>query len=45
MNIEDAIIELDAGKEVFFVFTNAESETMNVLYRRHDGSLGLIKPQ
>ena len=26
------------------IFQNEESETMNVLYRRHDGSYGLLQP-
>ncbi len=45
MGIDDAIMELDAGKETFFVFNNSRTERMNVLYRRHDGTLGLIQPQ
>ena len=32
------------GHTNFFVFYNAQTETINVLYRRHDGSLGLIQP-
>jgi len=33
------------GHENFFVFFNAESDTINVLYRRRDGSYGLIEPE
>ena len=29
----------------FFVFQNAESADVNVVYRRRDGSFGLIEPQ
>lgn len=32
------------GHNNFFVFYNAQTEAINVLYRRHDGSLGLIHP-
>ena len=32
------------GHTNFFVFYNAQTEAINVLYRRHDGSLGLIQP-
>jgi putative sigma-54 modulation protein len=32
------------GHRDFFVFYNAQTETINVLYRRNDGSLGLIEP-
>ena len=32
------------GHDNFFVFYNANSNTINVLYRRRDGSYGLIEP-
>jgi len=32
------------GHEEFFVFYNAETSRVNVLYRRNDGDLGLIDP-
>ena len=32
------------GHNNFFVFYNAQTEKINVLYKRHDGSLGLIDP-
>lgn len=45
MDIDDALIELNAGKENFFVFNNSRTECLNVLYRRNDGNIGLIQPQ
>ena len=33
------------GHESFFIFYNANSNAVNVLYRRRDGSYGLIEPQ
>lgn len=33
------------GHESFFVFYNAGTNTINVLYRRRDGSYGLIEPE
>ena len=33
------------GHNDFFVFYNAQTEAINVLYRRHDGSYGLIHPE
>ena len=41
---EDAIIEMESLGHAFFVFVNAESERVNVLYRRRDGDFGLIEP-
>jgi putative sigma-54 modulation protein len=32
------------GHTNFFVFYNAQTEAINVLYRRYDGTLGLIQP-
>jgi putative sigma-54 modulation protein len=32
------------GHEDFFVFFNASSESINVLYKRRDGTYGLIEP-
>jgi len=33
------------GHENFFVFYNANTDALNVLYRRRDGSYGLIEPE
>ncbi|MEN8210686.1 MAG: ribosome-associated translation inhibitor RaiA [Thermodesulfobacteriota bacterium] len=45
MDIEDALIELDSGKQSFFVFNNARTEQLNVLYKHNNGKLGLIQPR
>lgn len=45
MDVDDAVIELNEGKDNFFVFNNSKTERLNVLYRRNDGNLGLIQPQ
>ena len=44
MGVEDAITQMELLGHDFFLFMNEESETMNVLYRRHDGSYGLLQP-
>lgn len=41
---EDALTRMDELGHTFFVFVNAETEHVNVLYRRRDGDLGLIEP-
>jgi putative sigma-54 modulation protein len=33
------------GHENFFIFFNAKTNSVNVLYRRRDGNYGLIEPQ
>ena len=44
MGVEDAITQMELLGHDFFLFLNEESETMNVLYRRNDGSYGLLQP-
>jgi putative sigma-54 modulation protein len=41
---EDAITQMEELGHAFFVFLNAESSDVAVLYRRRDGSYGLIEP-
>lgn len=45
MSVEDAITQMELLGHDFFLFLNEDSETMNVLYRRHDGSYGLLQPE
>lgn len=45
MVLEEAIMQMDLLHEDFHVFTNAKTDAMNVLYRRKDGTLGLIEPR
>ncbi len=42
---EDACIQMDLVGHSFFVFCNAETEEVNVVYKRKDGSFGLIEPE
>ena len=43
MTVEEAVIELNQSDYPFVVFRNSESGIVNVLYRRKDSSLGLIR--
>jgi putative sigma-54 modulation protein len=46
MNEEEAIVQMrELGHDNFFVFYNAETSKINVLYRRRNGSYGLIEPE
>ncbi len=42
MAVEEAVLELGQSDYPFVVFRNADSGAVDVLYRRRDGSLGLI---
>ena len=44
MGVEEAAMQMDLLDKNFFVFTNASSGDINVLYKRTDGNLGLIEP-
>lgn len=45
MNIEEAILQMDLLKHNFFVFLSADTEEVNVVYKRKDGNYGLIEPE
>ena len=44
MIIDEAILQMDLLGHSFFVFRNAETDEINVLYKRKDGNYGLIEP-
>jgi putative sigma-54 modulation protein len=45
MTPEEAVLQLELIGHDFFVFRNAETLEVNVIYRRRDGNHGLIEPQ
>lgn len=45
MSVEEAILQMDLLGHDFFVFTNAETDRVSIVYRRRDGNYGLIEPE
>jgi putative sigma-54 modulation protein len=45
MTAEDAAVQMELLGHAFFVFRNADTLEINVVYRRADGSYGLIEPE
>ena len=45
MDIEEAMMQMELLGHSFFVFMNAGNNQVNVLYRRYDGTMGLIEPE
>ena len=45
MSADEAVLQLELIGHDFFVFRNADSDEINVVYRRLDGNYGLIEPQ
>jgi putative sigma-54 modulation protein len=43
MSVEDAFAELEQSEQQFVAFRNMESGSLSVIYRRRDGSIGLIQ--
>lgn len=41
---DEAAVQMDLLSHTFFVFRNARTQEVNVLYRRRDGDYGLIEP-
>lgn len=44
MDVEEAMMQMELIGHSFFVFRNAETNDVNVLYLRNDGNYGLIEP-
>ncbi len=44
MDPEEAVFQMEALGHDFFVFRNAKTDEINVVYRRKDGNYGLIEP-
>ncbi len=44
MTAEDAALQMELLGHTFFVFRNAETMDVNVVYRRMDGDYGVIEP-
>ena len=42
--VEEAIMQMNLLGHSFYVFRNARTEEVNVVYRRRDGHYGLIEP-
>ena len=45
MDVDEAILQMNLLGHEFFVFTNADTKQVNVVYKRKDDSYGLIEPE
>lgn len=45
MDAEEAVLQMELLGHSFFVFKDAESNEVNVVYKRKDGNYGLIEPE
>lgn len=45
MDEEEAIMQMELLGHTFFVFLHAETNDINVVYKRNDGQYGLIQPK
>lgn len=44
ISVEEAILEMNMINHDFFMFINAETDEMNVVYRRANGNYGVLEP-
>ncbi len=44
ITIDEAILEMNMVNHDFFMFINAETDEMNVVYKRADGNYGVLEP-
>ncbi|MBI5834272.1 MAG: ribosome-associated translation inhibitor RaiA [Armatimonadetes bacterium] len=45
MAVEEAALQMELLGHDFYVFVDDQSESLNVIYRRHNGDIGLIQPE
>lgn len=45
MSSEEAILQMELLRHNFFVYQDAETEEISVIYKRKDGNYGLIEPE
>lgn len=43
MDVEEAILQMELLGHDFFIYTDVEDNTTNVIYRREDGDIGLLE--
>ena len=44
MSVEEAVMQMNLLSHSFFMFRNAETGSMNVVYKRNDDEYGIIEP-
>jgi putative sigma-54 modulation protein len=45
MSVDEAVMQMNMIGHSFYMFINAASGQMNVVYRRNDGNYGLLEPE
>jgi putative sigma-54 modulation protein len=45
MTLEEAILQMNLLGHAFYMFSNAETKEVNVVYKRKNGDYGLIEPE
>jgi putative sigma-54 modulation protein len=44
MSVEESVLQMNLLKKDFFLFKNAATDAVSVIYRRRDGNYGLLEP-
>ena len=45
MSVDDAAVAMDGSEQEYLVFRNADTERLNVVFKRKDGNVGWIEPE
>ena len=45
MSQDEAVLQMEMLGHSFFVYEDADSNNISVLYKRNDGNYGLIEPE
>lgn len=45
LTVDEAVMQMELLGHAFFVFVNAETNDVNVVYKRKDGDFGVLQPE
>ncbi|MDZ4860508.1 MAG: ribosome-associated translation inhibitor RaiA [Candidatus Hydrogenedentes bacterium] len=45
MSVDEAAMQLELRNDAFLVFRNADTQEVNVIYGKHDGTVALVEPE
>ena len=45
ITVEDAKLKIEESKDMFLTFINVETNAVNVIYQRGDGTFGIVVPE
>lgn len=44
MSVEEAVLQIGISGKEFIIFQNTDTQQINLIFKRHDGDLGVVEP-